>query len=42
MTGEITLKGDALKVGGIKEKLIAATLNNINKVYLPDSNKSDV
>ncbi len=42
MTGEITLKGDALKVGGIKEKLIAATLNNIKKVYLPNSNKPDV
>ena len=42
MTGEITLKGDALKVGGIKEKLIAAVQNKIDIVYLPISNKPDV
>ena len=42
MTGEITLKGDALRVGGIKEKLIAAINNGIDKVYLPLSNKTDV
>ena len=42
MTGEITLKGDALKVGGIKEKLIAAINDGIDKVYLPSSNKTDV
>ena len=42
MTGEITLKGDALKVGGIKEKLIAATQNGIDKVYIPYTNKLDV
>ena len=42
MTGEITLKGDALKVGGIKEKLIAAINDGIDKVYLPISNKTDV
>ena len=42
MTGEITLKGDALRVGGIKEKLIAAINDGIDKVYLPKSNKTDV
>ncbi len=42
MTGEITLKGDTLKVGGIKEKLIAAVQNKIDKVYLPITNKPDV
>ena len=42
MTGEITLKGDILKVGGIKEKLIAAINDGIHKVYLPISNKTDV
>ena len=42
MTGEITLKGDVLKVGGIKEKLIAAINDGIDKVYLPISNKTDV
>lgn len=42
MTGEITLKGNTLKVGGIKEKLIAALENKIEKVYLPIGNKSDV
>lgn len=42
MTGEITLKGNALRVGGIKEKLIAALQNKISKIYLPSGNKSDV
>ena len=42
MTGEITLKGDILKVGGIKEKLVAAINSSIDTVYLPFSNKPDV
>ena len=42
MTGEITLRGKILPVGGIKEKLIAASVNNIKKVFLPTDNKNDL
>ena len=42
MTGEITLRGKILQVGGIKEKLIAASVNGIKKVYLPLENKNDL
>ena len=35
MTGEITLRGKILPVGGLKEKLISAVTNGINTVYLP-------
>ena len=42
MTGEITLKGDILKVGGVKEKSIAAKRYGINKLFLPHENISDV
>ncbi|NLC47990.1 MAG: endopeptidase La, partial [Tenericutes bacterium] len=42
MTGEITLKGDILKVGGIKEKSIASVRNKINKLYISEENKSDI
>lgn len=42
MSGEISLKGDILKVGGIKEKAIAAKRNGINKIFIPKENMNDV
>lgn len=41
MTGEITLKGEVLKVGGIKEKTIASSRNKIHKIFLPEENIYD-
>ncbi len=42
MTGEITLRGEILAVGGLKEKLIAAFAHNINQVFLPKENEKDL
>ena len=42
MTGEITLSGNILKVGGLKEKLIGAYNNKIKKVYIPKTNEPDL
>ena len=42
MTGEITLRGRILPVGGLKEKLIASSVNNIKKVFIPIENKIDI
>ena len=41
MSGEITLTGNILKVGGIKEKIISAMNNNIKVVYLPLANQDE-
>lgn len=41
-TGEISLNGDILKAGGIKEKIIGAYNNNIKIIYIPYSNELDL
>ena len=42
MTGEITLRGKVLSVGGIKEKVMAAQRANIKTVVLPEGNRKDL
>lgn len=42
MTGEITLEGNILPIGGLKEKLLAALRGNIKKVLIPYKNKKDL
>jgi ATP-dependent Lon protease len=41
MTGEISLRGRVMRVGGIKEKVLAAARFGIKQVLLPDQNEPD-
>lgn len=42
MTGEITLRGRVLPIGGLKEKLLAAKMAGMKKVLVPEENRKDV
>ena len=42
MTGEVTLHGQVLKIGGLKEKLLAAQRGGANSVLIPDENKAEL
>ena len=42
MTGEITLRGRVLPIGGLKEKILAARMAHIEKVLVPEKNRPDM
>ena len=42
MTGEITLMGNVLEIGGLKEKTIGAYNSNVKKIFIPKANEKDL
>lgn len=42
MTGEVTLRGRALPIGGLKEKILAAKMAGCKEVLVPDKNRKDI
>ena len=42
MTGEINLSGEVLPVGGLREKLLAASRSGIDRILLPSQNQKDL
>ena len=42
MTGEITLRGAVLPIGGLREKSIAAVRSGLKKIFIPKENERDI
>ena len=42
MTGEITLRGRVLEIGGLKEKIIGSHRAGIKKIFIPSDNEKDL